>query len=181
MKCAFVVALAFAAAGCGDSVARSPVAPSPTPLPAVPSPPPRGPGSGTLTIREFSPNPGATLTVSDCTGSSSARPCAEQWRSTIDVLVDREMTYAVLVVTFYDGDRLCGLSADIRDVVRAGSQETFALSSIWLASGAPSLDTNPCPLPFRTTRMEAELWSDSSTWSNTLKVGLSGEYTFRTR
>ena len=91
------------------------------------------------------------------------------------------MTHAVLVVTFFDGDRLCGLAGAIRGVVRAGSPETFTLASIQLARGAPSLDSNPCPLPMRTTRMEVELWSDSSTWTNTLKVGLPGEYTFRTR
>ena len=91
------------------------------------------------------------------------------------------MTNAVLVMRFYDGDRLCGLTADTRDVVRAGTPESFALSSIRLASGAPSLDNSPCPLPLRTTRLEVELWSDWSTWSNTLKMGIPGEYTFRIR
>jgi hypothetical protein len=118
------------------------------------------------------------LTVSDCAGGAPTRPCAEQWRSTIDVLVDRDMTYAVLVMTFYDGDRLCGLTADVRDVVRAGSRETFHLSSIYLSSGSPTLTNNPCQLPMSTTRMEVELWSDSSSWTNTLMVGLPGTYTF---
>ena len=91
------------------------------------------------------------------------------------------MTNAVLVMRLYAGDTLCGLSADVRDVVRAGSPESFALSSIYLSSGDPTLTSNPCALPMRTTRMEVELWSDSSSWTNTLQVGLSGEYTFRTR
>jgi hypothetical protein len=115
--------------------------------------------------------------VSDCAG----RPCVERFRSSVDVVVDRDMTNAVLVMRFYDGDRLCGLTADTRDVVRAGKPESFALSSIRLASGAPSLDNSPCPLPLRTTRLEVELWSDWSTWSNTLKMGLPTEYTFRNR
>jgi hypothetical protein len=88
------------------------------------------------------------------------------------------MTYAVLVMTFYDGDRLCGLTADVRDVVRAGSAETFNLSSIYLSSGSPTLTNNPCDLPIRTTRMAVELWSDSSSWTNTLKMELPGGYTF---
>jgi hypothetical protein len=88
------------------------------------------------------------------------------------------MTYAVLVMTFYDGDRLCGLTADVRDVVRAGSPETFNLSSIYLSSGSPTLTNNPCHLPIRTTRMAVELWSDSSSWTNTLKMELPGGYTF---
>ena len=88
------------------------------------------------------------------------------------------MTNAVLVMRFSDGDRLCGLSADVRDLVRAGNRETFNLSSISLSSGSPTLDNSPCPLPMRTTRIDVELWSDSSSWTNTLKVGLPGTYTF---
>jgi hypothetical protein len=116
--------LAVVSAGCDSK--STPTAPSVPPATSTsqssPSAPvSSGPGHGTITIREFSPSPGATLTVSDCAGGAPTRPCAEQWRSTVDVLVDRDMTYAVLVMTFYDGDRLCGLTADVRDVVRAGS------------------------------------------------------------
>jgi hypothetical protein len=177
-KFAFV-ALMFVAAGCGDSYSirsgSSPVAPSGTSLPALPTPPPRGPGSGTLTIRNLSPSLGATLTVTDC----PTYPCAEQWRSRVDVVIDRDMTYPVLVMRFYDGDRLCALSWDVRDVLRADSPETFTLSSISLSAGSPELRKNPCPLPLRTTRIELELWSDSSSWTNTLQVGLPAEYMFR--
>ena len=185
-RCSLPVAavLAVVSAGCGsNSTPTAPSAPPATsqPSPSTPSPSTpesRGPGHGTITIREFSPSPGATLTVSDCAGGAATRPCAEQWRSTVDVLVDRDMTYAVLVMTFYDGDRLCGLTADVRDVVRAGGRETFNLSSIYLSSGSPTLANNPCQLPMRTTRMEVELWSDSSSWTNTLTMGLPGAYTF---
>jgi hypothetical protein len=91
------------------------------------------------------------------------------------------MTNAVLVMTFYEGDRLCGLSANTADIVRAGIPETFALSSINLSSGSPSLTNNPCQLPTRTTRINVELWSDSSSWTNTLKMELPGTYTFVSR
>ena len=170
--------LAVVSAGCSSN--STPTVPSAASATSPPSPstPMRGPGSGTIVIRELSPSPGATLTVSDCAGGAPTRPCAEQWRTTVDVLVDRDMTYAVLVMTFYDGDRLCGLTADVRDVVRAGSRETFNLSSIYLSSGSPTLANNPCQLPMRTTRMEVELWSDSSSWTNTLKIEFPGTYTF---
>jgi hypothetical protein len=164
--------------GAGGMTPTAPSAPALTAQTSQLTPVPRGPGSGTIEVREVSPSPGSTLTVSDCGGGAAARPCAERWRSTIDVIIDRDMTYAVLVMTFYDGDRLCGLTADVRDVVRAGSRETFTLSSIYLSSGSPTLTSNPCQVPMRTTRMEVELWSDSSTWTNTLKVGLPGTYTF---
>ena len=86
------------------------------------------------------------------------------------------MTNAVLVVRFYDGATLCGLSANTRDVLPADNSVTFDLSAI-LLSGEYSL-AQPCQLPTRTTRMEVELWSDSSSWSNTLMKGISGAYTF---
>ena len=88
------------------------------------------------------------------------------------------MTNAVLVMTFYDGERLCGLSANTTDVVRAGIRETFTLSSINLSGGSPVLTNDPCQLPARTTRIEVELWSDSSSWTNTLMLELPGTYTF---
>lgn len=173
--------LAAASAGCDNNSSQT--APSAPPVTSTsqssPSTPvSSGPGHGTMTIREFDPSPGATLTVSDCAGGASTRPCAERWRSIVDVLVDRDMTNAVLVMRFYDGDRLCALTADVRDVVRAGTQETFNLSAVYLSSGSPTLTNNPCPLPMRTTRMEVELWSDLSSWTNTLQVGFAGPYTF---
>jgi hypothetical protein len=106
------------------------------------------------------------------------RPCADQWRSTIDVQVNREMTNAVLVVRFYDGatTRWCGVSANTLDVLPADRPVTFELASISLWDG--STNSQPCQLPMRTTRMEVELWSDSSSWTNTLMMGLPGTYTF---
>src|SRR5262245_4954905 len=83
--------------GAGGTTPTAPSAPPSTAQTSQPTPVPRGPGSGTITIRDFSPSPGATLIVSDCVGGAPTRPCAEQWRSTLDVLVDRDMTYAVLV------------------------------------------------------------------------------------
>ena len=162
----------------GGKTPTAPSAPPSMPQISQSAPVPRGPGSGTIAIREFSPNPGATMTVSDCPGTPTTRRCVEQWRSTVDVLVDRDMTNAVLVMMFYDGDRLCGLSANTADIVRAGVRETFTLSSISLSSGSPVLTNAPCQLPTRTTRIEVALWSDLSSWTNTLTTGLPGTYTF---
>jgi hypothetical protein len=172
------VLLAIFGAGCDrNNMPTAPSAPTVTSRtsPAT-SPATSGPGQGTITIRELSPSPGASLTVRSCPSGGVTRACANQWRSTIDVEVNREMTNAVLVVRFYDGATLCGLSANVRDVLPADSRVTFDLSAIWL-SGDYSL-AQPCQLPMRTTRMEVELWSDSSSWSNTLMVRIPGAYTF---
>jgi hypothetical protein len=86
------------------------------------------------------------------------------------------MTNGVLVVRFYNGAAQCGYSANNMDLLPADQTVTVDLSSIWLSGGGLPL---PCKLPVRTTSMEVELWSDASSWTNTLKVaGLPGGYTF---
>jgi hypothetical protein len=171
------VILALVGAGCDrNNTPTAPSASTVTSRPSSTSPAPSGPGQGTITIRELSPTPGATLTVRSCDSGGVTRSCADQWQSTIDVQVNREMTNAVLVVRFYDGATLCGLSANTRDVLPADSLVTFDLSAI-LLSDDYSL-ARPCQLPMRTTRMEVELWSDSSSWSNTLMIRVPGAYTF---
>jgi hypothetical protein len=88
------------------------------------------------------------------------------------------MTNAVLVMLFYDGDKLCGLSASTLDVLPPGRPVTFDLSSIWLDEPDSGSVATRCPLPTRTTRMEVVLWSDWSSWTNTLMTGLPLTYTF---
>jgi hypothetical protein len=170
-----VVVVTVVGAGCDSG--QTPTGPTPPATSQAPlsTPVSSGPGQGTITVREFSPTPGATLAVRPCASGDVTRPCADQWRSTIEVEVNREMTYAVLVVRFYDDARLCGLSANTLDVLPADRPVTFNLTSIYLSGGGLS---QPCLLPLRTTRMEVELWSDSSSWTNTLKMGLPGMYTF---
>ena len=101
--------------------------------------------------------------------------CTDKWHGTFDVTVDREMTNAVLTVRFYDGQRWCGYGAGVLDVVPAGRRVAFSVQRIvvrddWLPQ--------PCRFPATTNRIEAELWSDSSTWTNTLIQGFEGGYTF---
>jgi hypothetical protein len=101
--------------------------------------------------------------------------CTDKWHGIFDVTVDREMTYAVLTVRFYDGQTKCGYGAGVLDIVPAGRPVSFSvewvvLADVWLAQ--------PCRLPATTNRIEAELWSDSSTWTNTLVQVFEGRYTF---
>jgi hypothetical protein len=88
------------------------------------------------------------------------------------------MTYPVLVVVFYDGAALCGVSANpTLDVVPADRAVTFDLSSICLDDPSGGGLTTRCPLPTRITRMEVTLWSESSSWTNTLMTGFPAAYT----
>jgi hypothetical protein len=103
------------------------------------------------------------------------RMCTDKWHGTFDVTVDREMTNAVLTVSFFDGQTKCGYGAGVLDVVPADERVSFSvewvvLSDQWLAQ--------PCRLPATTNRIEAELWSDFSTWTNTLIQVFDGGYTF---
>ena len=89
-------------------------------------------------------------------------------------MVDREMTYAVLTVSFYDGQTRCGYGAGVLDVVPADRRVSFSVYPIVLKDQW----TQSCRLPVTTNRIEAELWSDSSTWTNTLVQVFEGGYTF---
>jgi hypothetical protein len=140
------------------------------------------PGHGTIAIRGLSPRSGATLAVhDDCPAGSVTRRCVDDWHGTLDVVVDREMSHAVLVVRFHDGATLCGYGANTRDVVPADTRVSFDISLIWLSDEFGTF-AQPCQLPSTTTRMVAELWSDSSSWSNTLIQELPATtYTFAKR
>jgi hypothetical protein len=166
---------------CSDADWSTPIAPS---APVAPIPPPtggpgsRGPGTGTIAIRELSPAPGTTLAVqSHCPAGSVTRMCTDQWRGTFDVMVDREMTNAVLTVSFYNGQTICGYGASTLDIVSVGERVSFSVSGIVLSDEFGTF-ASPCPLPATTNRIEAELWSDLSTWTNTLVQVFEHSYTF---
>jgi hypothetical protein len=86
------------------------------------------------------------------------------------------MTWAVLTVRFYDGQAKCGYGASTLDLVPADTRVSFSVDRIFLSDERSLLQ--PCQLPFSTNRIEVELWSDSSTWTNTLIQVFEGGYTF---
>jgi hypothetical protein len=176
-----VLILSAVLSGCSGSDGTSPIAPTPVvPSASVaPSSPRSGPGTGTIAIRELGPALGATLTVqSRCPAGSVTRVCTDQWRGTFDVTVDREMTNAVLTVRFYDRDTICGYAAGTVDIVPAGMPTSFTAQRIVLSDEFGTFK-QPCRLPATTNRIEVELWSDLSTWTNTLIQVFEGGYTFQ--
>ena len=92
-------------------------------------------------------------------------------------MVDREMTNPVLTVRFYDGQTKCGYGAGTLDIVPAGERVSFSAARIVLSDEFGTF-AQPCPLPATTNRIEVELWSDSSTWTNTLVQVFEQSYTF---
>jgi len=177
----FVVGVVSA---CGSDIttpaapSRPPVAPAPAP-PAPPSP--AGPGRGTIVIGELTPAVGATLAVqSECPGGRVTRVCTDSWRGRFEVTVDREMTYAVLTVTFYDGETKCGYGASTMDVVPVETRVSFTVERIFLSDEFGTFDA-PCRLPATANRIRAELWSDSSSWTNTLIQDFATAYRFSER
>jgi len=167
---------------CSESHYSAPMAPTaPTAVfgPSAPAPP-NGPGSGTIAIRGLSPAPGTTLTVqSDCPAFFPGYPlqtCTDKWHGTFEVTIDREMTYAQLIVSFFDGQTKCGFGFAVLDVVPAGRPVSFSIHRVVVVKD--DSPAQPCRLPVTTNRIEAELWSDSSTWTNTLIQLFEGGYTF---
>lgn len=166
---------------CSELDRSTPIAPSAPVAPIAPptgGPGPRGPGTGTIAIRELSPAPGTTLAVqSHCPAGSVTRMCTDLWRGTFDVTVDREMTNAVLTVSFYNGQTICGYGANVLDIVPTGERVSFSVGRIVLSDEFGTF-AQPCPLPATTNRIEVELWSDLSTWTNTLVQVFENPYTF---
>lgn len=173
-----LVAVLSACRGSDYATPTAPSPPSSPPVPVPPSAPTSGPGSGTIAVGELSPAPGARLAVrSDCPAGSGTQMCIEQWRGTFDVIVDREMTNAVLNVRFYDGHTICGYGTTGFYVLPAGTHVSFTVTRIVLADEFGTF-TQPCRLPATTNRIEAILWSDHGNWTNTLTQVFEGGYTF---
>jgi hypothetical protein len=84
------------------------------------------------------------------------------------------MTNAVLTLSFYDADRLCGYGANTSDIVPAGSLVSFTIDRIYLSDEYALV--HPCELPAATNRMRVE--SDSSLWTTTLRAEFDNAYTF---
>jgi hypothetical protein len=123
-----------------------------------------------------SPGPGASLLVGECRFGNVTRTCADGWRGTFNVSLDREMVWAVLTVSFYDGDVRCGYAADVQPRVSPGQTVTFRPSWISLSDEFGTFET-PCRVPAKTTRMVAVLWSDAD-WTTQLTQEFSGSYIF---
>jgi hypothetical protein len=179
-----VLFLLVCLSACRGSDTTTPTGPTTLPVPpAAPAPPfpGAGPGQGTITIRELNPAAGATLAVrNDCPAGRGTRVCTDQWRGTFDVTVDREMTNAVLTVSFYDGQTICGYGASTMDIVPLGQRVSFNVVGISLSDEFGTFAA-PCPLPATTNRIQVELWSDFSSWTNTLIREFEDGYTFSQR
>lgn len=174
------LALMAVLGACGGPDNTTPTAPPPTPPPPVPppGPPTGGPGSGTITIRELSPGLGAKLAVQNpCPTGSATRMCIDQWRGTFDVVIDREMTNAILNVRFFDGETLCGYGTTGMDTLPADTLVSLTVNRIVLSDDSGTF-AQPCPLPAGTNRIEVILWSDHGNWTNTLIQAFEGSYTF---
>jgi len=177
------LALCVLANACGNASSATPTAPtgpSPTQT-AAPTPPPqdsaaRSAATGTISMIGSSPGSGASLLVGECRFGNVTRTCADGWRGTFNVSLDREMVWAVLTVSFYDGDVPCGYAADVQERITPGQTVTFQPSWIALSDEIRTFPS-PCRLPATTTRMVAVLWSDAD-WTTQLTQEFPGSYTF---
>jgi hypothetical protein len=168
---------------CGDGGGATPTAPTePAALQATaPKPPPQTPATqasatGNISMVASSPGSGASLLVGECHFGNVARSCADGWRGTFNVSLDRDLPWAVLSVGFYEGPVLCGYAADVQQLVPAGQTVTFRPSWISLSDEFGSFPS-PCRLPATTTRIVAVLWSDAD-WTTQLTQEFSASYTF---
>jgi hypothetical protein len=167
---------------CGGAGGAAPTAPTEPPSiqAGAPKPPPQNAATraanGNISMIGSSPGSGASLLVSECRFGNVTRTCADGWRGTFNVSLDRDMVWAVLSVAFYEGPILCGYAADVQQLVPAGQTVTFRPSWISLSDEFGTFPL-PCRLPATTTRMVAVLWSDAD-WTTQLTQEFAAGYTF---
>jgi hypothetical protein len=172
---------------CGGADGATPTGPTTTPVrttgptPGVPPGPPpeerpQSSATGDIRIVALSHDPDGRLAVRDCVSGNAVRTCTDDWSGMFEVSVDRDMVWAVLTVSFYDGPTRCGYAAATVPSLPAGFIATFRPSRIFLSDEYGTF-ASPCPLPARTTRMVAVLWTDDD-WSTSLTRQFEDTYTF---
>ena len=144
---------------CADGGSVTPTAPSEPPFAQAVAPRPAT-ATGTITMVSSTPGSGAVLQVRECDFGLVTRACADGWRGTFNVSLDRDLRWAVLTIAFYDGATLCGYAADDQPHMAAGQTVSFSPGRISLSDEFGTF-SSPCRRPATTTRMVAVLWSDA--------------------
>ena len=141
-------------------------------VPTRPTPPPASAGvasaQGQVTVAAVTPMSGSTLKVHDCgpstSGLTGTHVCTEEWKATLDIVVDRAVPRAVVTVTFEGSAGRCGV-AYITDLSFAAqrSQRINTASALFMTYEPEGADevaiARFCSEPARTTRMVVELWA----------------------
>lgn len=170
----------LATTSCAGPTAPSPAAPPPSgSSPAAPSPP-LVPVTAEITMTSVAPASGATITVRDCEPEGEPGPsrlCSRDFRGTFNVQANGELQYLVLTVSFWDGERRCGIAVDTRDALAAETSVSLAPSIAFISWQEENKIVQPCSLPVTTTRLVAELWTQHDHRSISTRE-FAGTYTF---
>ena len=149
-------------------------------VPTRPGPPvavPQETIAGEITITSISPRPGATVPVRPC-APGSTQVCADSPLVTLDVVVDQDLSDALLTVSF-DG---CGLATTPLASLIAGSRMSLTTSVIHLSDDGPFHDgvgaTLRCELPAVTGRIFVSLWRSGQPARPLLTREFENAYTF---
>ena len=143
----------------------------PAPPPSSSSPPPPAPPSepvltGELSVTSISPPPEGHLAVWDCDPTlpmSLVRPahqigmCSDGFRASVDVLVPRDISSAMVEIFFRDArGSLCAYASSGRTALQADVRTRFETTSLDL-SDHPAIPLLCAALPFTTTTMAVVL------------------------
>ena len=163
-----VVGMAFLG-GCSGTT--RPVSPtSPTASPTATSPASQTIG-GFIAVAGVTHPSGSTLTVHRCeqafTGIAGDHICKDDWFVAFDVVLDRDVSDAVLTVFLEDGRERCGETLITGQNFGAGrSRLVSTTSSLYLTYEPEGYDdlrvTQRCTLPRTTNRMVVQIWNPHS-------------------
>jgi hypothetical protein len=173
----------FVLAGCDGpssliAVAPSPIAPAPT------SPQPLG---GEIRLVTVTHPAGRTLLLEECgpswTGIRGTHLCNDEWRGTFEVLLDDDLTNAIVTVSFFDGDERCGLIYVPDHTFAAGRERLVSTSTAIYFTYEPEGYDSPalvqrCEVPRTTTRLVVEVWGAAYRAAPLLRRDFVYGYTF---
>ena len=163
-RCFGIAMLSAAFVGCdaGEAIPTSPSAP-----PTVAAPPPPVPARGEISLISASVPPGATLTVRECQPDEFGiiRLCTEELRMTFAVLLDRDVTGALVQVVLASDSQGCAFALSAPATLIAGTQAeiTASVVNLFVADDIEPIGSfTPCALPASVTRMVVTLRTRTS-------------------
>jgi hypothetical protein len=163
-----VLSAAFVGCDGGKAMPTSPSAGMPPTAPA-PSPPPTpdAPARGEISLISTSVPPGTILTVRECPPDEFGiiRLCTEDLRMTFAVLLDRDVTGALVQVVLANDSQGCAFALSAPATLIAGTRAeiTASVVNLFLANDIEPIGSfTPCPLPASVTRMVVTLRTRTS-------------------
>jgi hypothetical protein len=162
--CVLGIGTLVAAAACGKSLTGPSLSTTTTSLPPVAAPPQPVTVTGNIIVRSVTPASGSTVRVRDCGAFPTARDgnraahsmyiCSDEPGVTVEVLVDQDISDAIVTVDFANETGACGRATTRPLTLTGGSRTVVTTSRFNMYTTTPYMEKEyiTCALPTVTTQ-----------------------------